>query len=570
MSFVKMKGLLLSACGRRDVDILLKNARIVNVFTGEILQGSVGIYGDRIAGFGNYRAKKVIDLCGMYLAPGFVDGHIHIESTLLTLPEFARAVVPFGTTCVVSDPHEIVNVMGKRGIGYILRAGRGLPLDIFITLPSCVPSTDLETGRYRLEAHDLEGFFARPGVVGLGEVMNFHDVIKADPRILRKIALSRGVVDGHSPALSGMELDGYISCGIGSDHECTTIEEAREKLRKGMFIMIREGTTAKNLRTLIPLITPQNERRFILVSDDRHPLDLMHGHMDHILRKAVSSGVDPVTAIRLVTLNPCEYFGMRWRGAISPGYRADLVVIGDLKDFRVCMTIKDGKVVARNGRIAPGIIPEVRAPVDNTVRINWKGMKGIEVYARGDLLRVIELVPGQILTRAITVRVRKGSLLSSDTDRDILKIVVIERHRKTGRVGVGFVRGFGLKRGAICSTIAHDSHNVVAVGTCDRDIIGAVRAVERRGGGLCVVEDGRLRGLLRLPVGGIISTHPLRRIGIHTEHLIRLAQGMGCRLPNPFMTMSFLALPVVPELRLTDRGLVDVKKGRFVSPFLNA
>jgi adenine deaminase len=492
---------------------------------------------------------------------------------MLTPGEFARAVLPRGTTAVVSDPHEIANVTGKRGIRYILDSSKVLPIDIFVMLPSCVPATSpergLETSAHRLSFLELKPFLKESGVIGLAEVMDYPGVIKADADILRNIEiLGRGRVDGHSPGLGEKALNAYLVTGIASDHECTTIEEAKEKLRAGMFIMIREGTAEKNLQTLLPLVTPRNSSRFMFVSDDIHPIGLETGHLDSVLRKAVRLGLDPVTALRLVTLNPAEYLRLKGYGGIAPGYYADMVVFKDLKGFDALMTFKNGKLVASSGRVLSGIIPKGLELADDSVNIGWRKMKGIKVRAEGTRIKLIKVMAEEILTKSLTLKARiKDGLVVPDVRRDVLKAIVVERHRGTGRRGIGFVRGFRLRQGALASTVAHDSHNIVAVGTTDEDILRAVKALERMKGGLVAVKGGKVLASLRLPVAGLISRRPVHEVAVSARKLIKVAGELGCTLPNPFMTMSFLALPVIPELRLTDRGLVDVEKARVVSLF---
>jgi adenine deaminase len=507
---VGIKDFVKAASGRIPADLVIKGARIVNVFTGEVLGGSVAVYRGRIVGTGEYRAKKTIDLKGAYLAPGLIDGHIHIESTMLTPGEFARAVLPRGTTAVVSDPHEMANVKGKRGISYILDSSRALPL---------------ETSPHRLSTRELKPFLKNRRVLGLAEMMNYHGVINADPYVLRKIEVLGGaLVDGHSPGLVGRALNAYLSTGIASDHECTSIEEAREKLRSGMFIMIREGTAEKNLKALLPLVTQANSPRFILVADDIHPMDLEKGHLDSILRKAVSLGLDPVTAIRLVTLNPARYFGLKGSGGIAPGYKADMVVFKDLKGFKARMTFKNGRLVAKNGRVVKGLIPKPAGLTDDSVNIGWRKMKGLNVRAEGDRIRVIKVMGTEIFTRALTLKPRiKDGFVVPDTTRDILKAVVVERHRGTGRRGIGFVRGFCMKKGALASTVAHDCHNIVAIGTTDEDILTAVEAVESIKGGLVAVRGGKLRASLSLPVAGLLSTMPIYKVSASARNLIKVA-----------------------------------------------
>lgn len=572
MTLSRLKEFIAVARGDKPADLLLKNARIVNVFSGKIEEGSVAIHRGRITGIGGYKARRIIDLKGLYLSPGLIDSHIHIESTMLCPAEFARAVVPRGTTSVIIDPHEIANVWGIKGIRYMLKAGIGLPLDIYIMLPSCVPATSMETSGARLTVRCLKPLIRERNVLGIAEVMNYPGVIAGDRDLLAKIGL--GIewgrrIDGHAPGLSGKALNAYIASGITSDHECTSIKEAEEKLKKGMFIMIREGTTEKNLSTLLPLVEKANSRRFSFVSDDRDPFELFSvGHLDEILRKAVRMGLDPVTAIQLTTINPAEHLGLKDRGAIAPNYQADMVAFNNLKDFKPVMVFKDGGLVARDGKVLAGRIPGQRALVDDSMNVAWEKVSSLDVRAEGDWIKVIQVFPGQIITKRLVERPRvEEGMVVSDMRRDLLKAVVIERHKGTGDIGIGFVRGLGLKRGAIASSVAHDSHNIVAVGVDDKDILIAAKKVAKMGGGLAVVLDGRVMASLPLPIAGLMSDRPLKIVARAMDRLLEAARLLGCKLPAPFMTMSFLALPVIPEIRLTDKGLVDVERFEVVSVF---
>ena len=558
-----------AAAGRRPVDLLLKDTRLINVFSGSIQRVDIGVHRGRFVGPGQYRARKVLRLDGMYLAPGFIDGHCHLESTMLTPREFARAVIPRGTTAVVADPHEIANVLGLEGIRYLAAASRGVPLRFHFMLPSCVPATHLETSGASMAAPEL-GLLAREEwVLGLGEMMNFPGLIAGDPSVLEKVRLFRDrVMDGHAPGLMGQGLNAYISCGIRSDHECTGLKEAREKLQRGMWIMIREGSTARNLEDLIALVDERTARRCLLVTDDRGPEDLLErGHLDAAIAKAVALGVDPVLAIQMVTLNPSEYFGLRDLGAIGPGYRADAVVLSRLRPPRVEMVLFSGRLIWQKGR---GGGPWGKPVTEGIGSFAVAGLTpaSLRVEARGDRMRIMELVPGQILTKQCRLRpkVRDGTVIS-DPSRDVLKLAVVERHRGSGRIGLGFVRGFGLKRGALASSVAHDSHNVVAVGVEDKDILEAIEAIGRLQGGLVVVENGRVKEQLPLPVAGLMSLWPLRRLAERHRRVRQAAMELGCTLEDPFMGLSFLALPVIPELKLTDMGLVDVGEFRIVDLF---
>jgi len=558
------------ARGDAIADLLLKNARIVNVLSGDIHEGDVAVADGMIVGFGDYEARQVIDIDGLYLSPGLIDGHIHLESTMVTPFEFAKSVVPLGTTTVVTDPHEIANVLGLDGLRYILKASRGLPLDIYIMLPSCVPATEMETSGAHLGDHELSPLLGEDRVLGLGEMMNFYGVINMDTEVIKKIRIAkRKVIDGHAPLLSGNDLNAYISAGIKSDHESAGLEEAREKLRKGMWIMIREGTTEKNMEEILPLVNPANSRRFLFVSDDRHPNDLLsYGHIDYILKKAVGLGLDPIIAIQMVTINPSEYFHLGSRGAIAPGYRADIVVLEDLKGFKAKMVFKDGHPVAEDGRlIVPGPQTE-KTVIRSTMNIDTTSIKRLRVRAEGEWMKVIEIVPGQIHTKK---RIEKARIVdgevTSDIERDILKIAVFERHTASGNLGIGFVKGFGLKRGAIASSVAHDSHNLIVVGVNDREMEMALMEVVEMRGGQVVVADGEVLASLSLPIAGLISERPIEEVGNKVKELLSASKMIGCIIENPFMALSFLALPVVPELKITDKGLVDVKRFEIVPLF---
>ena len=558
----EIENLLSVARGDSPADLLLKNATIVNTFIAQLEEGNVAIYQDQIAGIGDYSlAKEVIDLKGKFLIPGLIDGHVHLESSLLNPAEYAKAVVPRGVLGVVTDLHEITNVAGIKGIRYMLRWAESLPLDIFVMAPSCVPATKLETAGARLEAEDLKSLLKEKNVIGLGEVMNFPGVVGGDPGILEKLKLFKDkVLDGHAPRLSGKALNAYLSAGIYSEHECTAAEEAREKLSRGMWLMIREGSSEKNLEALLPLVNDRTYRRCLFVVDDRNCVDLLQdGDVDGVVRRAISKGLDPIRAIQLATINPAEYFGLKGLGAVAPGYKANLAVLSDLSSLKVEMVFYQGQLVARNGQVVSPI-PQITEPeLLHTVNIKPFDLEALKIPARGKTFPIIEVVPGQIVTkrREEEVRIENG-FIQPDLERDILKLVVVERHRATGNIGRGLVKGFGLKKGALASSVAHDSHNIVAVGTNDQDIFVAVKEIERLQGGLVVSAEGRILGSLALPIAGLLSEEPLSSVAQKLEELKAQAFSLGCTLPAPFATLSFLALPVIPELRLTDRGLVEV------------
>jgi len=554
------------ARGDAPADTLLKNARLVNVRSGEIHDADIAIFAGRVAGFGDYQARETIDLEGRHVCPGFIDAHVHIESSMVTVPEFARAVLPRGTTAAVTDPHEIANVLGLPGIRYMLDSSEGLPLRVLVMASSCVPATDMETAGATLEAADLEPLFQDPRVIGLAEVMNFPGVFLGVPEVLAKIeAAGDRPVDGHAPGLSGHPLNAYTAAGIGSDHECTQLDEAREKLRRGMQIFIREGTTARNLKELLPLVTPQNAVNCSFCTDDRHPEDLLEeGHIDALVRMAIVEGLDPITAIQMATINTANYFGLRGLGMLAPGYRADLVVFDDFKDFRAHKVWSEGRVVAEDGEYL-GPRPTPPTPPGSGVQVKWDAVSLVVAVSGAARARVIRAIPGQIVTgqSVETLKLEDGQAVA-DPDRDLLKIAVIERHRATGNVGVGFVKGFGLKRGAIASTVAHDNHNIVVVGASDADMLAAARAVGETNGGQVVVADGRILAGVPLPIAGLMSDLPLEEVKERVAAMTRAARELGGTLPDPLMTMSFLALAVIPELKITDLGLVDVKQFRTV------
>jgi len=563
--------LMQAAHGKNPCDLLLANARIVDVFSGEIAAGSVSVTGGRIVGIGEYPARVTVDLGGRFVAPGFIDAHVHIESAMTCVAEFARAVAVRGTTAVVADPHEIANVLGADGLRYMLDSAIGQPINVFYTLPSCVPATDMETAGARLSAADLEPFFQDPAIVALGEMMNYPGVLNGDPEVFRKIAAARRhgkPIDGHAPGLSGKDLAAYIAAGISSDHECTTATEALEKPAAGMQIMIRQGTGARNLDALLPIVTERNARRLMWCTDDRHPRDLLEeGHIDSMVAAAVRGGVDPVTAIRMATLNPAERFGLAHLGAVAPGRQADLVVFSDPSRLLVEEVYVRGELVASGGRLVAETVPRAGRPAPPAMNVRLEDLD-FGLAAAGQQVRVIELVPDQILTRqSIESAPVAGHRLVSDPGRDLLKIAVVERHRGSGRIGRGMVRGFGLRRGALASSVAHDSHNIVVVGVTDADMAAAVGEVVAMGGGIAAAAGGRTAARLPLPVAGLMSLEPVQAVSAAMDRLVRAAHELGSALKDPFMTLSFLALPVIPELKITDRGLVDVLQFRHVDLF---
>jgi adenine deaminase len=555
-------------------DLVLKKGRVVNVFTGAINEKDVAIYDGVIVGVGSgYQGREEKDIQGKWVIPGLIDGHIHIESSMLAPSCLAEALVVHGTTAIVADPHEIANVMGLEGIRFMLRDSRKIPFDIFFMAPSCVPATHLETAGAYLGPSDLLKLYDEPRILGLAEMMNFPGVLSGDQEILEKIDLFRTkVLDGHCPSLSGNDLQAYVTAGIRSDHETTVLSEGLEKVEAGMMLMIREGTSAKNLEELVPLVNKGNARRFCFVSDDLHPEDIQQrGHVNYIVKKAIQLGLDPVTAIQLATLNPAEYFGLKDRGAVAPGLRADLAVLNDLEGFEVNSVYKDGRMVVDKGSLVNFPNGQERATLMKPEPLNIPSLspESFRIPYSEDKAKVIEVVPGQLIThmRLKKIKSNKG-YAATDTESDVLKLCVVERHKATGNIGLGLVRGFGLKHGAMATSVAHDSHNVIAVGVTDEEIFRAVEAVRIMGGGLSVVKDNEILAKVPLEIAGLMSGEPLETLVQKLGEIKEAAAGLGCALEEPFMALSFLALPVIPELKLTDMGLVDVNKFEIVSLFI--
>ena len=569
---MNLKELISVARGETPADLLLKNARIVNTFIGEMEQADVAIYGDRIAGVGDYdKANEIIDLQGQFLAPGLINGHTHIESSMLHPARYAQAVVPRGTLAVVTDLHEIANVCGFRGIKFVTDWARKLPLDMLFMAPSCVPATHLETSGAEIRSGEVKRILAHPRIIGLGEMMNFPGVVSGDEEVLKKISAAKGkVIDGHAPGLGGKDLNAYLSAGILSDHESTTMEEGREKLRRGMYLMIREGSSEKNLDALLPLVTDKTYKRCLFVVDDRSCSDLLReGDIDAVVRKAISRGLDPVRAIQMATINTAEYFRLHDRGGIGPGYVANLITITDLAKLEIDTVFYRGKPVAKQGK-ALFLPPSVTAELKDTVRIKSPTAKSLRMPLpqRGKLgdgetceesHPIIEIIAGQIVTKKAMEKVKiiDGAAMP-DPERDILKLVVVERHKASGNVGVGLVKGFGLEKGALASSVAHDSHNIIAVGANDLDILKAIDEIRTLQGGLVVCANLETLASLPLPIAGLLSPEPLEVVVSQHEKLEKVAASLGNLPPAPFAILSFLALPVIPELRLTDLGLVDV------------
>ena len=569
MKLISKHELVKAARGKIPADTLFKNARLINVFSGDIEETSIAVHRGIVVGYGNYRAKKTVDLKNRYVAPGLVEGHIHTESSMLEMGEFVKAVVPFGTTTIVCDPHEIANVLGLEGITYMLQSAKYQPMDIYFTLPSTVPASNMETSGARLSAVDLMPYFSQKWVVGLGEVMNVPGVLENNSEVFDKLKIAADkTIEGHAPGLSGKDLYAYITSGIRSDHESFGKAEAKEKLSAGMTIMIREGSVAKNLETLAPLVNEKNYSDFCLVSDDRNPIDLVeHGHLDYTIRKAIRCGIPPITAVRMATINPARHFGLKHIGAVAPGYLADFIVMDNLKQFNVKNVYKTGIEVGRNGKVV-GVKFPPRVPLRSSINVKWLMPASFKLPAKTSKANVIEIVKNQLLTKKSVLPIKTSAGFAvSDVKNDILKITVVERHRASGNIAQGFVKGFGLKRGALASSFAHDSHNIICVGCDDESIFNAVLTIVKAGGGLCCWEPGKSE-ILPLPIGGLMSNKNLSFVYKKLKKLQSAAFSMGCKVRDPFMVLSFLALPVIPELKITDKGLVNVSKNKFENLFV--
>lgn len=569
-----MSNIINVARGFEKADLVIKNANIVNVLSEEIHKADIAIKDGIIAGIGeNYSGEKEIDIQGAYVTPSFIDGHVHLESTMMLPSEFAKVALPAGTTTVIIDPHEISNVLGLHGISFMHEAVKNLPLDVYTMLPSCVPATPFETSGFDLNSYDLSLLIDKPWVLGLAEMMNFPGVLNQDNNVMAKLELakSRGkCIDGHAPYLHGKDLCAYIASGVKSDHECTTPDEAIEKLRLGMYVMIREGTAAKDLDALMPVLKTCNTRKCIFVTDDRHPADLKE-HINGMVRRAVEAGVDPVKAVQIASLNTAEYFGLNNLGAVAPGYKADLLILPDLKSFKPDLVIKNGVIAAENGRLIAELPENEALAVRNSVNVRWITPEDFRIEAKGSKVTALEVIPHQLITKSVVseVKIEDGNAVSN-VDNDTLKICVIERHRATGNIGKGFVKGFNLKCGAIASTVAHDSHNMIVIGTNDADMYAAAVALIKCKGGKVVVKDGEVISELPLPIAGLMSDRDFDYVVNKCEELNKTAHSIGCRIEDPFMTMGFLSLPVIPELKVTDKGVFDTNKFDFIDIFEKA
>lgn len=551
------------AAGREKADLVLKNAKYLNVFSNEFLCGDIAVANGLIAGVGKYDGKTEIDVSGKLVLPGFIDAHIHLESSMVTPAEFAKAVVAHGTTTVITDPHEITNVMGIDGVEYMIQASQNLPIDVHFMMPSCVPATEIDESGAELDCKDIDLYLDNKKVLGLAEMMNYVGVINGDKNVLSKIVTSQAhhkKIDGHAPELSGNDLNAYIAAGVYSDHECSTFENALEKLRKGQFIMIREGTAAHNLKALMPLLTQQYYSRCMFATDDKHPSDLLYGgHIDYIVKQALKNGADPIVALKTATHHAARYFLLNNKGAIASGYLADIVVVDNLEDFNVETVFKCGKLVF-DGEVkdfsAPTVDEKLAEKCFDTFHLDSVTPSSFKVDGK---LGLIGLVGGELLTHNL------GTADKIDVENDILKIACIERHKGTNHIGVGYVKGYSLKSGAVATSVAHDSHNIITVGCNDDDIAVAVNAIKDSKGGIAVVENGKIKALLELPIAGLMSDEPLTTVNEKLENAKSSAYELGAdKSIDPFMTLSFLSLPVIPSLRITTKGVFDAENWKML------
>ena len=567
----ELKKLILTAGGARKADTVIKNCKVVNVFSGKIIEGDIALCGDQIAGVGEYEGEVEIDAEGRYAAPGFIDSHIHIESSYLSPEELGMLLVPHGGTTIIADPHEIVNVLGIPGLDYMMKAAENTKLDIKYMLPSCVPATPFEHAGAVIDAEDMEDPILRDNILGLGEFMNFPGVVNADDATLDKLMVAKDagkLIDGHSPGITGKALNAYCAARIRADHECDTIQDFEERLDNGMYVMLRQGSACKNLKSLLPAVTPENSRRVIFCSDDRQPKTILEeGHLDNHLRLCVEEGLDPITAIRMATLNAAECFGLDDRGAIAPGYRADIVLLDDLKDFKADKVWVAGELTADQGKYLPEVIKEDITPVMGSVHLKDFSAEKFKMNLKGNRVHTIEIQPGGVVTKKSVdeIQVKNGEFVF-DPGQDIVKVAVVERHQLTGNVACGFLKGYGIKEGAVALSVAHDSHNIIVVGVSDEEMAFAVEALKEQSGGVVLVKDGKVIESMPMPIAGLMSDQSAEWVDAKLTALHEKAyEVLGVNDDvEPVMTLCFMSLAVIPELKLTDEGLFDVTKFAFI------
>lgn len=582
MDQTSLKRRIAVADGKEPADLVIKNGKIVNVFSGELMDGDIAIVDGSIAGIGEYEGKEMIDAAGQFISPSFIDGHVHIESAMITPLEFAKILLMHGVTAAIADPHEIANVAGADGIRYMLDASEKLPFDLFFMLPSSVPATKFEHSGARLEIDELAPFLSHPRVLGLAEVMDYQSVLNGEEGMINKILVTlqhKGKIDGHAAGLGKNGINVYTSARIRSDHESVTAEEAMERIRRGMYLMIREGTVAKDLKALLPAVNHHTSRRCLFVTDDKHIDDLLNeGSVDHNVRLAIQHGIEPITAIQMASINAAECFGLTDQGAVAPGYQADLLILDSLDEIKIDRVFKNGRLIVEQGKLIEASFQPARenlakinqakdyAHLRNSLHLTAIRKEDLRIELAGSKVHVIEIVPNSLVTNRLVEEAEtvEGEFIPS-TERDQLKLMVMERHRRTGHIGLGIVKGFKLKRGAIASTVAHDSHNLIAAGCRDEDILIAVEELNRLQGGLVVVDQGKVLAHVSLPIAGLMTDLDAIRLNGKLEHLRKAAETIGASDQfNPFLMLSFLALPVIPHLKLTDQGLFDVDQFKHI------
>lgn len=557
-----------SASGKEKCDLVIKNAKIISVFTNEILEGNIGIKNGYIVGIGDYKGEREIDISGKYISPSFIDAHVHIESSMVSPYEFSKHILPFGTTTIIADPHEIGNVCGLDGIEYILESTENLPIDVYVMLPSCVPATDFETSGANLSADKLKKYINHPRVLGLGELMDFPGVVNGSEKIKDKISIAKNkIIDGHGPLIKDMELNAYVAAGVKTEHECSTKEEMIDRLRRGMYIQVREGTAARNLEDLVPHITKDNLRRCLFCTDDKHPEDILsRGHIDNNIRMAIKKGIDPIDAIKMASLNTAECYNIKKLGAIAPGYIADLVVFSDINNIKVEKVFKRGKLVAENNKCIETFENIISEKVLSKVNIKEFKEEDINLKLKSNKARVIEIIDHSLVTKLIEEEVETdNNYFKVSKNRDIKKIVLVERHTGKSTTSVALVKGFGIENGAIGVTVAHDSHNIIVIGDNDLDIVNCINRIKVLGGGLVISSKGDIQEELALPIAGLMSEMPLEKVDEKLKIMMKISKNL--KVSNgvdPFMTLAFMALPVIPEVKLTDKGLFDVVKFEFI------
>lgn len=567
----ELRNLIIKAKGDKKSQLILKNANIINVFTAEIINGDIAIDSGKIVGIGKYQGEVEIDLEGKYVSPGFIDSHVHIESSMSTPTEFAKAIVPRGVTTIISDPHEIANIKGLEGIRYMIEDSEKTPLDVYVMLPSCVPSTSFENTGAILEAEDLKELIENKFVLGLGEMMNYPGLISLDEKILDKLVLGKDmIIDGHGPMIKDKELNAYVAAGVKTEHEASTVEEVIDRLRLGMYILVREGSAARDLRNIISAVNKDNLRRFLFCTDDKHPEDLIkEGSIDFNIKLAIKAGVEPIDAIRMATINSAECYGLKNKGAIAPGYNADLVVIDNLDDFNILKVFKNGELVAEDNKPLFKSNSYLPDHMKNSVNIKGVELKDIQIPMTTNKANIIGIVEDSLVTEKSIKEVKVSNGYFEYSNDDILKLVVVERHLGTGNIGVGLIENFNLKNGAIALTIAHDSHNLIVVGDNDEDILLAIKEIEKLGGGITLVSNGKVLESLELEIGGIMTSKPIEQTNDTLTEMMKISYEKLKVNPkiDPFMTLSFMALPVIPKIKLTDMGLFDVEKFEFINVY---